>query len=121
MIVESGTSGRMGPELEDGFSFCPEEFSMSGFSIECRLPDGTTYADITVNGKKRTEGKAPYHAAGDIGPDVRPLMVPYGMVHVTCKGSTGVSYSASGMIECDMMMPSPSPMMEISPSPMMMF
>lgn len=117
VIVESGRSGKMGPKLKNGFSFCPEDFSNRGFSIECRLPEETRYAIITVNGRSRREDIAPYHAAGDTGDRVLPLYVPEGRIKVTCEGSTGVWYTVRGTIECEEMMPSPSPMMEISPSP----
>lgn len=121
LIIEAGTDGKMGPKLENGFKFCPEDFSSRGFSIECRLPEGNTYAAITVNGKTKYEGTVPYHAAGDVGNRVVPLSVPSGPIKVMCKGSTGVTYTAQGMIGCDMMMVTPSPIMEMemmTPTPM---
>jgi len=135
-IIESGPSGKLGPQLKDGFRFCPRKFSNRGFSIECRLPKDTRYAVISVNGRDRIDRSAPYRAAGDSGMAVHPLRVSEGRLTVSCKSSTGHRLIVTGTISCapgktsspsyPRVTPSPSsqksdvastPELEISPSP----
>lgn len=116
-IIESGPSGKLGPQLKDGFRFCPRKFSNRGFSIECRLPKDTRYAVISVNGRDRIDISAPYRAAGDRGMNVHPLRVSEGRLTVSCKSSTGPRLTVTGTISCAPGKTSSPSMPRVTPSP----
>lgn len=102
-IIEAGMNGRVGPELKDGFKFCPQSFSGKGFSVDCRIPGANSASFLEGSTVVRREGVKPFMRNGD---DASKGVIypwnsyPKGAATIKCKGNNGVMLTASGEFAC---------------------
>lgn len=66
LLHPAGTIGTNYIKVTDGMVFCPHEFSMDGFTVECVGSEYVTGAKFSVDGRMvKRESLLPYFIAGD--------------------------------------------------------